>query len=151
MNIHDLAQRQAKHLKEAIPMLVDLPDETLVTAILAETFKQVFGELANTLEGVHADSQEVHRVEAPAPIPAQSAFGSQVGGNHYAMPIQHAEFCQKNGLPWCESAAIKYLVRHKRKNGLQDVRKAIHYIELMAEMEYNVTPAQLHQKPDQKA
>lgn len=66
-----------------------------------------------------------------------SALEKQVGGTHYKdMPIQHAEFCQRNRIPWCEAAAIKYICRHKKKNGRQDIEKAIHYLELLLELEY---------------
>ena len=61
----------------------------------------------------------------------------QVGGSHYcAMVIQPVEFCQKNGLGFCESSAIKYLCRHKRKNGVQDLEKAIHFIQILIKLEY---------------
>ena len=71
----------------------------------------------------------------------QSALQTQVGGSHYkGMPIQHAEFCQRNRLGWCESAAIKYLCRHGRKNGVEDLKKAIHYIQILIELEYPSPP-----------
>lgn len=73
-----------------------------------------------------------------------SALDKQVGGTHYKdMPIQHAEFCQRNRITWCEAAAIKYICRHKKKNGRQDIEKAIHYLELLLELEYSqsVAPA----------
>lgn len=70
-----------------------------------------------------------------------SALQTQVGGSHYkGMPIQHAEFCQRNRLGWCESAAIKYLCRHGRKNGVEDLKKAIHYIQILIELEYPAPP-----------
>ena len=66
-----------------------------------------------------------------------SPLQRQVGGNHYkADVIQHVEFCQKNKLTWCESAALKYMMRHRRKNGKEDILKAIHYLELLLEIEY---------------
>jgi hypothetical protein len=46
------------------------------------------------------------------------------------------EFCQTNRIPWCESAAIKYLVRHRKKNGKEDIEKAIHYLELLIAIDY---------------
>jgi hypothetical protein len=65
-----------------------------------------------------------------------SAADKQVGGNHYKeLTIQPVEFIQKNGLGFCEGNAIKYLCRWKAKNGIQDLQKAIHYIELLIEME----------------
>ena len=74
------------------------------------------------------------------PKPKPSALARQVGGNHYkGDAIQHVEFCQRNHLTWCESAALKYMVRHRRKNGRQDIEKAIHYLELLLEIEYPVS------------
>lgn len=64
----------------------------------------------------------------------------QVGGNHYKhFAIQPSEFCQKNKLDHCESAAIKYLCRHKLEGGkgLQDLLKARHFIDLIIEWEYD--------------
>lgn len=64
------------------------------------------------------------------------ALSTQVGGSHYISPLQHVEFCQVNRLPWCESAAIKYVLRHRKKNGKQDIQKAIHYLELLMALDY---------------
>ena len=61
----------------------------------------------------------------------------QEGGNHYKdMPIQPSEFAQRNKLTWCEANVVKYVCRHRNKNGEQDIRKAIHYLELLLEWEY---------------
>ena len=69
-----------------------------------------------------------------------SAKSKQVGGNHYAeMVIQPAEFCEANKLSFCESMAIKYLCRWRKKNdgknGIEDLQKAQHCIQLLIEME----------------
>lgn len=70
------------------------------------------------------------------------ASQAQIGGDHYkGQPIQHFEFCMKNQIPWCESAAIKYLIRHRKKNGVQDLDKALHYILLAREHYYPDAPA----------
>lgn len=62
----------------------------------------------------------------------------QVGGNHYKkFKIQPVEFCQKNKIPYCESNVIKYICRHEFKNGLEDLMKAKHYIDLLIQMEYS--------------
>ena len=72
----------------------------------------------------------------PAP-PGESALDIQVGGDHYKqLPIQPVEFCQRNRLPACETAVVKYVCRHHEKGGAQDIRKAIHYLELLLELEY---------------
>ena len=52
------------------------------------------------------------------------------------MAIQPVEFCQKNKLTFCESSVIKYVCRHREKKGVEDIRKAIHFLELLIELEY---------------
>lgn len=65
------------------------------------------------------------------------ALTRQVGGDHYkSMSIQPVEFCQRNRLGFCESSAIKYICRHQAKNGKEDIRKAIHFLEMLLEFEY---------------
>ena len=66
-----------------------------------------------------------------------NAWDKQVGGNHYKQyAIQPAQFALANGLDYAQSNAIKYIVRHKDKNGVQDLDKAIHYIELLKQHHY---------------
>lgn len=66
-----------------------------------------------------------------------SAKTEQVGGDHYkSMAIQPAEFIHRNGIGYMEGCAIKYLCRHKRKNGREDLEKAIHFIRLLIDEEY---------------
>lgn len=61
----------------------------------------------------------------------------QVGGLHYqTMKIQPSEFIVENGLGWYEGNAVKYICRHKVKNGKQDLEKAIHYLELALDYYY---------------
>ena len=65
------------------------------------------------------------------------ATDKQIAGNHYKnLKIQPVEFCQKNELNYCESAIIKYVCRHRNKNGAEDIQKVIHYAELLLELEY---------------
>jgi hypothetical protein len=61
---------------------------------------------------------------------------TQVGGGHYKdMAIQPVEFCQKNKLDYCEANVIKYICRWRNKNGLQDLEKVKHYVDLLIELE----------------
>ena len=61
----------------------------------------------------------------------------QIGGGHYRdFAIQPSEFIHRNGLGFLEGNVIKYVCRHARKNGLQDLQKARHYIDLLIEWEY---------------
>lgn len=75
------------------------------------------------------------KVASQAPI---TALQSQVGGDHYkAMPIQPVQFIHANGIGYMEGCAIKYLCRHGRKGGREDLEKAIHFIQLLIEQEYS--------------
>ena len=61
----------------------------------------------------------------------------QVGGKHYQeFVIQPAEFINKNKLLFAEGNAIKYICRHSEKGGIQDIDKAIHYLEMVKERDY---------------
>jgi len=61
----------------------------------------------------------------------------QVGGDHYQQhAIQPVEFITANKLTFLEGCVVKRICRHRRKNGLEDLRKAIHEIELLIELEY---------------
>jgi hypothetical protein len=57
----------------------------------------------------------------------------QVGGSHYQMAIQPIEFIVKNNIPYREANVIKYVTRHSKKNGKEDILKAIHYLEMLLE------------------
>ncbi len=63
----------------------------------------------------------------------EDVTGKQVGGEHYKMPIQPIEFIVKNDIPYREANAIKYITRHRKKNGREDIEKAIHYLEMILE------------------
>lgn len=59
-------------------------------------------------------------------------FKQQVGGDHYkSMAIQPVEFILANGLGFCEGNVIKYICRYKQKGGIQDLKKVVHYAELL--------------------
>lgn len=65
-----------------------------------------------------------------------SAFDTQIQGNHYCkLKIQPMEYSMKNNLNPCQHTIIKYVTRYKDKGGIEDLRKAIHTIELLIEME----------------
>ena len=66
-----------------------------------------------------------------------SAYKKQVGVSHYKdMIIQPADFINKNKLLFAEGNAIKYICRHQSKGKLQDIEKAIHYLEMIIERDY---------------
>jgi len=61
----------------------------------------------------------------------------QEGGSHYKdMIIQPVEYITANRLGFLEGNVIKYITRHIAKNGAEDIRKAIHYCELILATRY---------------
>ena len=65
-----------------------------------------------------------------------SALDVQIAGSHYkSLAIQPVEFIHRNGIGYMEGNAIKYLTRWRSKGGIEDLRKAKHYIDLLIEME----------------
>ena len=62
-----------------------------------------------------------------------SVKDKQVGGSHYQLAIQPIDFIVKNNIPFREANVIKYITRHREKNGRQDIEKAIHYLEMILE------------------
>jgi len=71
-----------------------------------------------------------------------SANDRQVGGEHYkGQKVEHWDFVYMHKIPYHEAQAIKYIMRHRAKGGVDDLRKAIHFIEKVIELEYvNTTP-----------
>ena len=67
----------------------------------------------------------------------EAALEKQEGGSHYKdMIIQPVEYITANRLGFLEGNVIKYITRHTAKNGAEDIRKAIHYCELILATRY---------------
>lgn len=65
-----------------------------------------------------------------------SANDKQHGGQHYkTLAIQPWDYVAANGLGYFDGTAIKYLTRWRDKGGVEDLRKAIHFIEKLIEVE----------------
>lgn len=128
----------------SVTIPVGLLAQNLVYMLEGNTFspETIEAALRRSLQGVAAVDigARVPIVESMPPEQhkvVHPVMDAQVGGGHYKdHPIQHVEYCQKNKIPWCESAAIKYLVRHSKKNKVEDVDKAIHYCLLLRALEY---------------
>ena len=65
-----------------------------------------------------------------------TAIDPQVGGGHYKdMKIQPVEFIHANGIGYFEGCVIKYVSRWRKKNGVEDLKKARHFLDLLIEFE----------------
>jgi hypothetical protein len=69
-------------------------------------------------------------------VPIERALATQVAGGHYKnLPVQPAEFCHKNKLGKLEGDVVYYVTRWRQKNGLEDLRKARHTLDILIELE----------------
>ena len=70
-----------------------------------------------------------------------SAYDKQIGGKHYQnFSIQPSKFVIENELLFPEGSAIKYICRHRYKNGKEDLEKAVHFIEMIIVRDYPTIP-----------
>lgn len=66
----------------------------------------------------------------------EKARDKMIGGDHYRQGgIQPIEYIHANNLSFCEGNVVKYVTRWRHKDGLKDLEKAKHYIELLMELE----------------
>lgn len=63
----------------------------------------------------------------------QSANDRQVGGTHYAGQMQHWDYVVANDLGYFEGQITKYITRWRKKNGMQDLQKAKHFLDKLIE------------------
>lgn len=60
----------------------------------------------------------------------------EVGGTHYKSSIEPWDFIYANHIPFDEANCIKYLCRHRKKNGAEDIRKVISYCKHILKTQY---------------
>jgi hypothetical protein len=94
-----------------------------------DILKKVYARQKAVEEG-KARKAELERVETLI------ALETQVGGNHYnSMKIQPIEYTMANEMNPLQHTVIKYVSRYKKKNGVEDLKKAIHSLELLIQFE----------------
>ena len=63
----------------------------------------------------------------------------QVGGDHYKQcGIEPVEYIHANGLDFNEGSIVKYISRHRNKNGAEDIRKIKDYCDIILELDYGI-------------
>ena len=89
-------------------------------------------------EGMHnCLTNHIMFIKKETPEHAPAALEKQEGGKHYkGLVIQPVEYIQANGLDFFQGNVVKYVTRHKEKNGAEDIRKAMHYLQLILELQY---------------
>lgn len=75
-----------------------------------------------------------------ATLTTDNPLERQIAGSHYKnLVIQPVEFITKNNIGFLEGCVIKRVCRYKNKNGIEDLQKAIHELELLIELTRQVT------------
>lgn len=70
---------------------------------------------------------------------APNILDVQHGGTHYKSKcIQPVEYAHANELSFFQGNVVKYVTRYKDKKCVEDVKKAIHYLQMILEFEYDV-------------
>ena len=70
------------------------------------------------------------------PVPQKGANGKQVSGSHYSdKEIQPWDYIHANNLCYFTGNCVKYVSRWRDKGGINDFKKAIHYLEKLIELE----------------
>jgi hypothetical protein len=88
-------------------------------------YEAVFGNIA---VGGHTFGNNPDEPESP--------LDKQVGGGHYKhFKIQPVEFALENNLNFAQANAVKYICRYPFKDGVKDLKKAIHMLEMLIEFE----------------
>ena len=65
-------------------------------------------------------------------------WDKQIWGEHYKkFKIQPSKFVVDNKLLYPEGCVIKYIIRHRLKNGKEDLLKAKHFIDMIIERDYS--------------
>lgn len=112
-------------------------DLNALTRLLEQDLEDKMAELKETLEEKVAKGAAQYQQDHAK---AQAANARQVGGQHYQQPIQVWDFVVQNNIPYLEGNAIKYIARHKAKGGVEDLKKAKHYIDKIIEMQHTGGP-----------
>jgi hypothetical protein len=85
----------------------------------------------------YIEEQQQERIESykqQAQLGAK-ANAQQVGGAHYAVKaIQPWDYIIANDLGYLEGNIVKYVSRWKDKGGIEDLKKAQHYLQKLIEV-----------------
>lgn len=67
----------------------------------------------------------------------RSANDKQIAGTHYKQYKDHQpwDIVTAWGLGYLDGTALKYIARWKHKGGTDDIKKAIHFLEKLLEVE----------------
>lgn len=79
------------------------------------------------------------RAEIAREVELSDPLKVQVGGDHYKKyKIQPLEYCHANKLDFFQGAIVKYITRFRDKNGVGDLMKIKHFVDVLLKLEYGI-------------
>lgn len=89
--------------------------------------------------GSASKNKEVESEEEAASSRLKEVLNVQIGGSHYqGSAIQPIEYIIANKLNFPEGCVVKYISRHRKKNGKEDLLKVIQNVQMILADEYGV-------------
>jgi len=139
-------EEQLKKKQQSIRSLYDMPYWAIevgrdgvpyIGEYTAEEYIRLFGrkESEEVSEKKGGDAMETIRggIKMERGEKKEEDYGTPY---HYSFAIQPVDYIHANHLDFFEGNVIKYVTRHKYKNGPEDIRKAIHYLKMILKYEY---------------
>lgn len=138
--LHDLKTKCKNYYQQTIPVGTF---NTYMVKLLACGYVNSTG-----IRGVYSVFKRIPEGYTSADIDAEwkstlaeknsaTALDTQIGGNHYKKyAYQPVQFAVDANLSYIHGAIIKYIVRYEDKNGMEDIKKVIHYCQLAMELKH---------------
>lgn len=130
-----VAASEPKHL-DLIELITPAPNETQQERFAAtdETAGHIDRASNQPFPDTKATDAAFGNVDLREIHPSTNA--AQVGGDHYkTQPIQPWDYILANGLGFLAGNVVKYVSRFDKKNGVEDLKKARHYLDKLIESE----------------
>ena len=84
-----------------------------------------------------AEELKMHEIlnNKPGGFTPKTADRTQIGGTHYSkLAIQPWDYVAANDLGYFEGSVVKYVTRWRDKGGVEDLKKARHFLDKLIEV-----------------
>ena len=125
-----IEKKHRTYYQELVYKICNLIDRRLQGGTVVGSFKHP--DDSNLIERLE-ELLQGHTLQEPTVN--NTANDQQVDGDHYQTEIQPWDFIEANKLTFIEGNIVKYVARHRKKNGVRDLMKAKHYLEKLIEIE----------------
>ena len=138
-SIYEQQMLELKRMKECSDAIKELLDGMRLVNV-PSAVEHYVGKLhmltdnADPKVRIHVE-EEIYAARKRVGSLPQTANETQVAGEHYRTPIQHWDYVLANDLGYFEGQITKYVTRWRKKNGLEDLRKARHFLDKLIESE----------------